>query len=104
MRRAVLLGVCLVLVSCPAARAQYAPVNQPGPPLAVPAAALAASLSCSGRVDHATRAPVLLIPGTASLAHLKDNLAAEDVVLDDQARIWTGGGTVTRVQGDVGID
>jgi pyridoxine 4-dehydrogenase len=28
---------------------------------------------------------VLLIPGTASLAHLKDNLAAEDVLLDDQA-------------------
>jgi len=28
---------------------------------------------------------VLLIPGTASLAHLKDNLAAEDAFLDDQA-------------------
>jgi pyridoxine 4-dehydrogenase len=28
---------------------------------------------------------VLLIPGTASVAHLLDNLAAEDVVLDDQA-------------------
>ena len=28
---------------------------------------------------------VLLIPGTASVAHLLDNLTAEDVVLDDQA-------------------
>jgi pyridoxine 4-dehydrogenase len=32
------------------------------------------------------RAPnVLLIPGTASLAHLRDNLAAEDVPLDREA-------------------
>ena len=28
---------------------------------------------------------VLLIPGTASLAHLRDNLAAEDLTLDDEA-------------------
>jgi pyridoxine 4-dehydrogenase len=28
---------------------------------------------------------MLLIPGTASLAHLRDNLAAEDAVLDEQA-------------------
>lgn len=28
---------------------------------------------------------ILLIPGTASLAHLRDNLAAEDTALDDQA-------------------
>lgn len=28
---------------------------------------------------------VLLIPGTASLAHLRDNLAAEDVTLGDAA-------------------
>jgi len=29
---------------------------------------------------------VLLIPGTASLAHLRDNLGAENVTLDDEAR------------------
>ena len=29
---------------------------------------------------------ILLIPGTASVGHLLDNLAAEDVTLDDQAR------------------
>ena len=28
---------------------------------------------------------VLLIPGTGSVAHLRDNLAAEDITLDDQA-------------------
>ena len=29
---------------------------------------------------------VLLIPGTGSVAHLRENLAAEDITLDDQAR------------------
>jgi pyridoxine 4-dehydrogenase len=28
---------------------------------------------------------VLLIPGTGSIAHLRQNLAAEDVTLDDEA-------------------
>jgi aryl-alcohol dehydrogenase-like predicted oxidoreductase len=28
---------------------------------------------------------VLLIPGTGSIAHLRENLAAEDVVLDTRA-------------------
>ena len=32
------------------------------------------------------RAPtVLLIPGTSSLSHLEENLAAEDLVLDQEA-------------------
>ncbi len=39
---------------------------------------------------------VLLIPGTASLAHLKDNLAAEDAVLDEQALRDLDGVGVTR--------
>jgi hypothetical protein len=42
----------------------YAPLDQPGPPLTVPPAQLAASLSCTPNVDHAVRAPVLLVPGT----------------------------------------
>jgi len=29
---------------------------------------------------------ILLIPGTSSVEHLEQNLAAGDVVLDDQAR------------------
>jgi pyridoxine 4-dehydrogenase len=35
---------------------------------------------------------VLLIPGTASLAHLRDNLAAEEVTLDEKALRDIGGG------------
>jgi pimeloyl-ACP methyl ester carboxylesterase len=44
----------------------YAPVNQPGPALSVPQAALDASLQCSGSLAGATRTPVLLVPGTGS--------------------------------------
>jgi len=34
-----------------------------------------------------TQAPtVLLIPGTSSLTHLEENLAAGDLVLDEEAR------------------
>ncbi len=43
----------------------YAPLDQPGPPLDVPATALAASLSCTSSVRAAQRDPVLLVPGTA---------------------------------------
>jgi triacylglycerol esterase/lipase EstA (alpha/beta hydrolase family) len=46
----------------------YAPVDQPGPPLDVPAAKLAAALVCSKGVDGAARAPVLLVPGTGATA------------------------------------
>jgi hypothetical protein len=42
----------------------YAPVDQPGPPLSVPQDKLDASLLCTGSVAGATRAPVLLVPGT----------------------------------------
>jgi pyridoxine 4-dehydrogenase len=46
---------------------------------------------------------VLLIPGTASLAHLGDNLAAENVTLDDQARrdldgVAAGRGRITKIR------
>ena len=50
------------------ATAPYAPLNHPGPPLDVPAAKLAAALVCSKGVDHAVRAPVLLVPGTGASA------------------------------------
>ena len=42
----------------------YSPVDRPGPALSVPAAALAHSLSCTGDLAGAGRAPVLLVPGT----------------------------------------
>ncbi|GAA3581106.1 hypothetical protein GCM10022222_77250 [Amycolatopsis ultiminotia] len=42
----------------------YAPVDQPGPALTVPAADLAKSLECTANVRNATREPVLLTPAT----------------------------------------
>jgi pimeloyl-ACP methyl ester carboxylesterase len=48
---------------------QYAPVNTPGPPLSPPVAQMAEALQCSTGVDHATRAPVLLVPGTGASAN-----------------------------------
>jgi triacylglycerol esterase/lipase EstA (alpha/beta hydrolase family) len=42
----------------------YAPVDRPGPELSVPVAVLARSLSCTGDLTGADRAPVLLVPGT----------------------------------------
>lgn len=47
-----------------ASAAGFAPVDQPGPPLTVPAARLAASLRCQGNVGHAVAEPVLLLPAT----------------------------------------
>ncbi len=43
----------------------YAPLDQPGPPLDVPAAQLSASLACTGGMAGAAHDPVLLVPGTA---------------------------------------
>ena len=44
----------------------YAPVGQPGPPLTVPKEKLDASLDCPRSLLGASRAPVLLVPGTGS--------------------------------------
>lgn len=44
---------------------EFAPVNRTGPSLSVPADKLAASLKCTANVPNATRAPVLLLAGTA---------------------------------------
>ncbi len=44
--------------------APYAPLNQPGPPLSVPQAALRASLYCEPSVRNAAVEPVLLNPAT----------------------------------------
>jgi hypothetical protein len=58
-------------VSSPAAQADpvYASPSRPGPPLDVPHGQLAAALECSAGVAHASRAPVLLVPGTGASAH-----------------------------------
>jgi hypothetical protein len=43
---------------------EFAPLNQPGPRLSVPAARLDASLTCDGPLRGVTRDPILLVPGT----------------------------------------
>jgi pimeloyl-ACP methyl ester carboxylesterase len=48
----------------PAGAASFAPVNQPGPALTVPADQLAASLKCTPNVQSATSEPVLLESAT----------------------------------------
>jgi pimeloyl-ACP methyl ester carboxylesterase len=62
---AVAVAVAVAVAAAPALGA-YAPTDQPGPPLNVPAAQLAAALTCTPGVTHATRAPVLLVPGSGS--------------------------------------
>ncbi len=42
----------------------YAPLDRPGPPLSVSSASLHSSLTCTAGVAHASRNPILLVPGT----------------------------------------
>jgi triacylglycerol esterase/lipase EstA (alpha/beta hydrolase family) len=67
---AVILAALVAIAASPAAApaARFAAVDTPGPALDVPAAQLAKSMQCSPGVDHATRAPVLLVPGTGATA------------------------------------
>jgi hypothetical protein len=44
--------------------AAYAAIDTPGPKLSVPESELRHSLRCSGELAHASREPVLLVPGT----------------------------------------
>src|SRR6266576_1023470 len=60
----VAVGAALLLPAS-AEAITYAPPDQPGPPLAVPQAALDASLTCNGSQASGDRGPVLLVPGTA---------------------------------------
>jgi hypothetical protein len=74
MRTALAFVVVLTSLSVPAsASAEYAPINQPGPALAVPHAQLAASLVCTPDVQNATKEPVLLLPATG--VNSQDNFA-----------------------------
>ncbi|MDX6617122.1 MAG: hypothetical protein QOD60_2213 [Solirubrobacterales bacterium] len=69
MRRALLSLIVLAAIAPASASADFAPVDKPGPPLSVPQAALDASMTCTGNVAGATRAPVLLVPATAVNPH-----------------------------------
>jgi hypothetical protein len=74
MRKVLALAVALTSLLIPAsASAEYAPIDQPGPALAVPQAQLAASLVCTPDVQNATKEPVLLLPATG--VNSQDNFA-----------------------------
>ncbi|MCW2700989.1 MAG: Lipase [Blastococcus sp.] len=60
----VLLTAAVVLGGGTATAGEFAPLDQPGPRLSVPAAKLAASLSCNGPLRAVSRDPILLVPGT----------------------------------------
>jgi hypothetical protein len=66
--RVLSLGWCGLAITLwlagPASAARYAPPTRPGPKLDVPASRLLTSLRCTGAVKHASREPVLLVPGT----------------------------------------
>jgi hypothetical protein len=65
MRLVVAASAALMLLLVPSsAPAAFAPVNQKGPALTVPADQLAASLACTPGVQNATQEPVLLLPAT----------------------------------------
>jgi triacylglycerol esterase/lipase EstA (alpha/beta hydrolase family) len=57
-----LASVLLAMVGV--ARAEYAPLNHPGPKLAVPGRLLRAALRCTPEVATNPREPILLVPGT----------------------------------------
>jgi hypothetical protein len=58
-----------LLVPATAQAIDYAPVDQPGPPLSVPQDKLDASLECAGNLAAGTHEPVLLVPGTTVNPH-----------------------------------
>jgi pimeloyl-ACP methyl ester carboxylesterase len=78
--------VGLLALPATASAITYAPVDQPGPPLSVPQAALNASLQCQG--DPTTGpTPVLLVHGTGSNPH--DNFSWNwEPALDDLGISW----------------
>ena len=64
-RLGVLLATATALLAPATAEAiTYAPVDQPGPALSVPQAALNASLLCKGNLSAPGPGPALLVPGT----------------------------------------
>ncbi|MBO0769697.1 MAG: hypothetical protein J2O48_13520, partial [Solirubrobacterales bacterium] len=65
---ALALGLALMLAANASAAPTYAPLDQPGPPLSVPAAQLKASLKCEPSVANAKVTPVLLNPATGVTA------------------------------------
>ncbi len=81
--------VALLMAAVAASAAPFAPVDQPGPPIDVPEAKLAASLTCSADVGHSDKQPVLLVPGTAGTfeVQFKWNFA---IALSKKGIPWCG--------------
>jgi pimeloyl-ACP methyl ester carboxylesterase len=76
----------VLAVPATAGAINYAPVDQPGPPLSVPQSDLNASLQCSGNPDTGPT-PVLLVHGTGSNPH--DNFSWNwEPALDDLGTSW----------------
>ena len=71
MRRCLALTAVLFALLCAAAQAQedYASPSRPGPALSPATKDMAAAMECSPGVDHASRTPILLVPGTGASAH-----------------------------------
>src|SRR4051794_14423915 len=71
MPRCLLVTAVAFALLCCAAQAQenYASPSRSGPPLSVPAAKIRAAMECSSGIDHPSRAPILLVPGTGASAH-----------------------------------
>ena len=68
MRAALLSLLIAALIAPAAAQAAYAPLDRPGPALEVRAADVDAATKCSPGIAGASRAPVLLSPGTGATA------------------------------------
>ena len=108
MRFVLLLVAALALPGT--AHAAYAPLDRPGPPLEVSAAAVDAATRCSPGIANASRAPVLLSPGTGATAdenfswnYMRSLTRARDpLVWDHDARPrpgrHPGGGPVPRAR------
>src|SRR5437763_11452454 len=60
---AAVMGLCSASAAQAATRA-YAPVDRPGPPLAVPQDKLAKAVVCTTGVAGGAHEPILLVPGT----------------------------------------
>ena len=96
----VLTGLALlasVLVASPASAAVPS-----GPPFTVPAADLAASLTCSGDLAHAAATPVLLVPGTTLNPDVNFGWNYEKV-FSAQGRPWCAVTLPGHAMGDIQI-
>jgi hypothetical protein len=82
---AALIVAAALPAGAPAAKAPFAPLDQPGPKLRVDREKLRGSLTCSGGVRDAQRAPVLLLSATG--VNSRDNFSWNYQRLLDQRGI-----------------